>query len=65
MKKASIEGISFIAVVILVTTAFVWLVLPYYGAVLWANIAAMLFHPVLRRRRQDRTHVIDGTVPHP
>lgn len=46
MGKTSIEGISFMAVVVLVTTAFVFLLLPYYGAVLWATIVAILFHPL-------------------
>jgi hypothetical protein len=34
------------AVVILVTMAFVFLLLPYYGAVLWATIVAILFYPL-------------------
>lgn len=46
MGKTSIEGVTFMAVVVLVTTAFVFLLLPYYGAVLWATIVAFLFHPL-------------------
>jgi predicted PurR-regulated permease PerM len=46
MGKASIEGVSFMAVVVLVTTAFVVLLIPYHGAVLWATIVAILFYPL-------------------
>lgn len=34
------------AEVVQVTTAFVFLLLPYYGALLWATIVAMLFYPL-------------------
>lgn len=34
------------AVVVLVTTAFVVLLIPYHGAVLWATIVAILFYPL-------------------
>src|SRR5690606_1997367 len=33
----------------LVTVAFGWLLLPFYGAVLWAVILAILFYPLNRR----------------
>lgn len=49
MPMPTIQGISFIAVVVLVTAAFVWLILPFYGAVLWAVILAILFNPLQRR----------------
>ncbi len=45
----TVQGISFVAVVVLVTAAFVWLLLPFYGAVLWAVILAIVFNPLHRR----------------
>ncbi len=49
MSAPTVQGVSFIAVVVLVTAAFVWLLLPFYGAVLWAVILAILFNPLQRR----------------
>lgn len=49
MSTPTVQGVSFIAVVVLVTAAFVWLLLPFYGAVLWAVILAILFNPLQRR----------------
>lgn len=46
MPRATIQALSFIAVIILVTAAFIWLLLPYYGAILWAVILAILFNPL-------------------
>lgn len=40
---------SFIALMVLVSLAFLWLMLPYYGAILWATILAILFQPVQAR----------------
>lgn len=58
MSRATIQSLSFITVIVLVTVAFIWLLLPYYGAILWAIILAILFNPlqkgleaVLRGRR--------------
>lgn len=45
----TVHGISFLIIVILVTVAFGWLLLPFYGAVLWAVILAILFYPLNRR----------------
>ncbi|WP_226562309.1 MULTISPECIES: AI-2E family transporter [Roseobacteraceae] len=49
MSRISAQHLSFLAVVILVTAAFVWLILPFYGAILWASILAILFAPLHRR----------------
>ncbi|MHB2266527.1 AI-2E family transporter [Aliihoeflea sp. PC F10.4] len=49
ISKPSIEDLSFIVVILVVTAAFVWLLLPFYGAVLWAVILAILFNPLQRR----------------
>lgn len=40
---------AFILLLTLVSIAFVWLLLPFYGAVLWAVILAILFQPMHRR----------------
>lgn len=49
MQKQTIQTLSSIALMVLVTGAFIWLVIPFYGAVLWAVILAILFHPLQRR----------------
>ncbi|WEK03445.1 MAG: AI-2E family transporter [Candidatus Devosia phytovorans] len=49
MSRAAIHNASFIALVLAVTLAFVWLLLPYYSAILWAVILAILFNPLQRR----------------
>lgn len=49
MPRQTIEMLSFVAVVVLVTMAFIWVVLPLYGAVLWAVILAILFNPLQQR----------------
>lgn len=42
-----------------VTVAFVWILLPFYGAILWGGIIALLFNPLFRwllpRMKQRRT----------
>lgn len=45
----SIQRASFYVLLVIVTIAFVWLLIPYYTAVLWAVILAILFFPVHRR----------------
>src|SRR5690606_26400151 len=35
--------------VVLVTALFAWLTLPYFGAVLWGVVAAILFTPLYRK----------------
>lgn len=44
MYGTNVEGVTFMAVVVLVTTAFVFLLLPYYGTVLWATFVVILFY---------------------
>lgn len=43
------EDGGFLAIVLLVTIAFVWLVAPFFGAILWGLVAAIVFAPVNRR----------------
>jgi len=49
MRRATIQNFSLIATIVMVTAAFVWLLLPYYGAILWAVILAILFNPLQRK----------------
>lgn len=48
MLKRSGQEVSFVVLVVLVTIAFVFLLLPFYSAVLWAVILAVLFNPLQR-----------------
>lgn len=42
------EDGAFLAIVLLVTIAFTWLVAPYFGPILWGIVAAILFSPMQR-----------------
>jgi predicted PurR-regulated permease PerM len=42
----SVQRASFYVLLVIVTIAFLWLLIPYYTAVLWAVILAILFFPV-------------------
>lgn len=46
--RLRIEDAGFLAIVLLVTVAFIWLTLPFFGAILWGVVAAILFWPVHR-----------------
>ncbi|AZI36827.1 hypothetical protein NT2_05_04280 [Caenibius tardaugens NBRC 16725] len=48
-RKFQFEDAGFLTLVVLVTLAFAWLIAPYFGAILWAVVAAILFDPVNRR----------------
>ena len=43
------EKKAFLSLTILVTVAFVWIMLPFYGAIFWATITAIIFFPLQRR----------------
>jgi len=43
------EDAGFLTLVVLVSLAFAWLVAPYFGAILWGLVAAILFAPLDRR----------------
>ena len=42
----SAEDIGFAVLVLLVTIAFGWLLTPYFGAILWGVVAAIVFRPL-------------------
>ena len=48
-RKLRFEDAGFAVLVMLVTLAFIWLALPYFGAILWGIVAAIVFAPVNRR----------------
>ncbi len=48
-RRLSIEDAGFVALVLLVTIAFAWLLAPFFGAILWGIVAAIVFAPVNRR----------------
>jgi predicted PurR-regulated permease PerM len=48
-EKFRFDNAGFAVLVLLVTLAFVWLTLPYFGAILWGVVAAIVFAPVYRR----------------
>ncbi|OYR15066.1 AI-2E family transporter [Brucella thiophenivorans] len=45
----SVQRASFYILLALVTVAFAWLLIPYYSAVLWGIILALIFYPVQQR----------------
>jgi predicted PurR-regulated permease PerM len=48
-----IEHQGFLLLLTAVTLAFAWVLYPFYGAVLWAVVVAVLFAPVHRRLLQS------------
>jgi predicted PurR-regulated permease PerM len=54
-----LEDKTFLFLIIAVTLAFLWILRPYFGAVFWATVLAIVFAPLYRRltksMRQKRT----------
>lgn len=48
-RSRRLEDGTFLLVVVIVTALFIWLALPYFGAILWGVVAAILFTPVYRK----------------
>jgi predicted PurR-regulated permease PerM len=48
-RAPALEDRSFLLLVIAVSVAFAWILRPFYGAVLWGVIIAIVFRPVYRR----------------
>jgi len=44
--KRTLEDGGFLVMLVLVTVAFCWLLAPYFGAILWGVVAAIVFAPV-------------------
>ena len=49
MHPTSLQNKAMATLLILVTVAFIWILLPYYGAAFWAVILAILFTPLQRK----------------
>ena len=43
-----IENQSFLLLLVAITLAFAWILVPFYGAILWAVVIAVLFAPLYR-----------------
>ncbi|SFF98770.1 Predicted PurR-regulated permease PerM [Novosphingobium sp. CF614] len=48
-RTFDIEDAGFAALVVLITLAFAYLLAPYFGAVLWGVVAAIMFQPLTAR----------------
>ncbi len=48
-RTMRMQDAGFLALVLLVTLAFAWLLAPFFGAILWGIVVAILFAPVNRR----------------
>ena len=66
VKLPGLEDKTFILLVIAVSLAFAWILWPFFGAVLWGTILAIVFAPVDRWLRgimgQNRTYAALATV---
>ncbi|WP_434677242.1 AI-2E family transporter [Pseudomonas sp. R1-18] len=49
MNESTLQYKTLLVLVVLVTLAFIWIMLPFYGAVFWAVILGIIFAPVQRR----------------
>jgi len=49
MNNPQLQQKTFLVLLIVVSLAFVWILLPFYGAVFWAAVFAILFSPFYRR----------------
>ncbi|HAQ88051.1 MAG TPA: AI-2E family transporter, partial [Pseudomonas sp.] len=47
--NTTLEQKVFLALLLIVSIAFGWILLPFYGAVFWAVILAIIFAPLQRR----------------
>ena len=48
-RGVRLEQKTFLLLVTLVTGLFAWLMLPYFGAILWGMVAAIVFSPLYRK----------------
>lgn len=58
--KSTLERKVFLALLLIVSIAFGWILLPFYGAVFWAVILAIIFAPLqryLQRRLGDKRNL--------
>ena len=62
----TLEDRTFLWLIVAISVAFAWILWPFYGAVLWATILAIVFTPVYQRlaksMRQRRNLAALATV---
>ena len=65
-RQGLLSDKAFLVLLVAVSLAFAWIVWPFFGAVLWATVLAILFSPLYRRllgrMRQRRTLAALATV---
>src|SRR5687768_9848835 len=49
MNSAELQQKAFLLMLVVVSLAFIWILLPFYGAVFWGSILAIIFTPVYRK----------------
>jgi len=49
MNDTSLQNKTLMLLLVLVTLAFIWILLPFYGAVFWAVVLGIIFAPLQRR----------------
>lgn len=49
MNNSNLHYRTFVVLLVAVTVAFIWVLLPYYGAIFWGAILAIVFTPLHRR----------------
>jgi hypothetical protein len=49
MNQSSLFFRSFLLLLTAVSIAFIWVLLPYYGAIFWGAILAVIFHPLNKK----------------
>jgi predicted PurR-regulated permease PerM len=49
MNTTQLHEKTFLTLLVIVTVAFGWILLPFYGAVFWGSVLAILFAPFYRR----------------
>ena len=49
MNQTNLQFKTLLLLLVLVTIAFIWILLPFYGAVFWAVILGIIFAPMQRR----------------
>ena len=58
-RSATLENGSFLLLLVTVTLAFFWILLPFFGAVFWGAVFALMFRPLfirlLKRMPRRRT----------
>ena len=52
MNQTNLQFKTLLLLLVLVTIAFIWILLPFYGAVFWAVILGIIFAPMQRRFQQ-------------